>query len=386
MKMKGHDIKRVGTWNVRTLLQTGKLENLKVEMKRLKIDILGVSEMRWLKSGDFWLGEYRIIYSGTEDGRECKKSKEVFLNNICQDIDEALKVGLMDKAYGIVRTFFKERKVKITSIKEANGNIIYEEAEVAKCWKKYLEQLYREENMTIDAEINEEHQNNTEEIDQSIMREEFDKALVELKNKKAPGVDEIPAELIQNCGKNTKKIIYEIIKECYETGQVPTHASKIHTRIVLKRMERIIDELLTEDQFGFKRGKGTREAILALRQVIEKQNRKRKTTYTAFVDLEKAFDNVDWRNIPRGCRTRYIPVLTPELTETLNKYTGMFEENPFDEETIEEGDKLLKLLTDEKRKKWCDLLADLDMKRSSKKAWDLTKRLNNDPHYTYSNT
>lgn len=30
--------------------------------------------------------------------------------------------------------------------------------------------------MTIDAEIDEEHQNDTEEIDQSIMREEFDKA------------------------------------------------------------------------------------------------------------------------------------------------------------------------------------------------------------------
>lgn len=57
----------------------------------------------------------------------------------------------------------------------------------------------------------------------------------------------------------------------------------------------------------------------------------------------------------------------------------MFEANPFEEDTIEEGEKLLKLLTDERRKKWCDLLADLDMKRSSKKAWDLIKRLNNNP-------
>lgn len=46
LKMKGHDIKRVGTWNVRTLLQAGKLENIKAEMKRLKVDILGISEMR----------------------------------------------------------------------------------------------------------------------------------------------------------------------------------------------------------------------------------------------------------------------------------------------------------------------------------------------------
>lgn len=70
LKMKGHDIKRVGTWNVRTLLQARKLENIKAEMKRLKVDILGISEMRWPKSGDFWTGEFRIIYSGTgEDGR-----------------------------------------------------------------------------------------------------------------------------------------------------------------------------------------------------------------------------------------------------------------------------------------------------------------------------
>lgn len=42
--------------------------------------------------------------------RDCKKSKEVFLNNICQDINETLKMGQMDKAYGMVRRFFKERK------------------------------------------------------------------------------------------------------------------------------------------------------------------------------------------------------------------------------------------------------------------------------------
>jgi hypothetical protein len=108
------------------------------------------------------------------------------------------------------------------------------------------------------------------------MREEFDKALMELKNKKSPRIDQIPTELIQNCGENTKKIIYEMIKKFYETGQVPSdltkciivpiskktipktcrqhrtlslisHASKIFTQIVLKRMERVIDELLTEN-------------------------------------------------------------------------------------------------------------------------------------------
>jgi len=35
------EYKRIATWNVRTLLQCGKLENLKIEMDKMKIDILG---------------------------------------------------------------------------------------------------------------------------------------------------------------------------------------------------------------------------------------------------------------------------------------------------------------------------------------------------------
>jgi len=56
----------IATWNVRTMLNTGKLENIKVEMKRLNIDILGVSETRWAENGDFWSDDYRVIYSGGE--------------------------------------------------------------------------------------------------------------------------------------------------------------------------------------------------------------------------------------------------------------------------------------------------------------------------------
>lgn len=59
----------IETWNVRTLLQTGKLENLKIEMKLFKIDILRISEMRWNGQGDFISGDYRVIYSGGDNGR-----------------------------------------------------------------------------------------------------------------------------------------------------------------------------------------------------------------------------------------------------------------------------------------------------------------------------
>ncbi|XP_025408999.1 craniofacial development protein 2-like [Sipha flava] len=57
--------KRIATWNVRTMLQCGILENLKIKMARMKIDILGLSEMRWSRAGDLWSGKYRLIHTGT---------------------------------------------------------------------------------------------------------------------------------------------------------------------------------------------------------------------------------------------------------------------------------------------------------------------------------
>ncbi|XP_008486054.1 craniofacial development protein 2-like, partial [Diaphorina citri] len=60
---------RFATWNVRTLLQNSKLENLKEEMKKMNIDVLGFAEMRWPNDGDFWLGEYRVIHSGTIENK-----------------------------------------------------------------------------------------------------------------------------------------------------------------------------------------------------------------------------------------------------------------------------------------------------------------------------
>lgn len=71
--------------------------------------------------------------------------------------------------------------------------------------------------MKIDAEI-EKNQSDTEKINQNIMRVEFVKAILQLKNNKAPGLAEISMELILNCGENIKKIIYVLIQKSYETG------------------------------------------------------------------------------------------------------------------------------------------------------------------------
>jgi len=56
---------KISTWNVRTLYQGGKLANVENEMERLKIDIMGIGEMRWPGSGEMTTEKNRkVIYSG----------------------------------------------------------------------------------------------------------------------------------------------------------------------------------------------------------------------------------------------------------------------------------------------------------------------------------
>ena len=42
----------IGSWNVRSVNQ-GKLEVIKQEMSRVNIDILGISELKWTRMGEF---------------------------------------------------------------------------------------------------------------------------------------------------------------------------------------------------------------------------------------------------------------------------------------------------------------------------------------------
>ena len=51
--VKRDKILRIGICNVRSFRTCGRLENLKMEMRRLDLDELGISEMKWPEEGNF---------------------------------------------------------------------------------------------------------------------------------------------------------------------------------------------------------------------------------------------------------------------------------------------------------------------------------------------
>ena len=70
--------------------------------------------------------------------------------------------------------------------------------------------------------------------------------------------------------------------------------SKIFTSILNKRLSNWAESnnVLSDAQFGFRKGRSTVDAIFVLNGIVQKFLNENKRLYCAFVDLKKAFDNV----------------------------------------------------------------------------------------------
>ncbi|KAL1447191.1 hypothetical protein WDU94_013942 [Cyamophila willieti] len=283
-----------------------------------------IEKRRELKNATTEEGKSKYRELRNKINRESRIAKECFLEEKCAKINRNLEQGRLESAYQEAKNFFNNSKVRSNTIEDENGKLLFDDEKIANRWKHYLESLYKG-NEYNDSEILE----NETEIDDNdtIQVADFKKALTKLKDKKAPGIDEIPAELIKQAGNGVQECLFTLIHQIYETGEMPTdftqckitvipkkagtnkcsehrtlslisHASKILTNIMIKRIEDKIEATLTDDQFGFRKGRGTRDAMLALRLILEKQlKKKNRDTYIAFIDLEKAFDKVEWKKL-----------------------------------------------------------------------------------------
>ncbi|GFO35656.1 craniofacial development protein 2-like [Plakobranchus ocellatus] len=123
------EILNISTWTIRTLLQKGKLENIKKEMERMKLNILGLSEVRWKGAGKITSGGHEIIYSG---GTESEKGVGIIVD---QTVTKAIKDywALSDRVL----------LVKIAG-KPVDLNIIQVYAPTANSNDKNLDKFYNE--------------------------------------------------------------------------------------------------------------------------------------------------------------------------------------------------------------------------------------------------
>ena len=88
-------------------------------------------------------------------------------------------------------------------------------------------------------------------------------------------------------------------KECsnYCTIALISHASKVILKILQAELQQYMNCELPDVQAGFRKGRGTRDQIANIHQIIEKAREFQKNNYFCFIDYAKAFDCMDHNNL-----------------------------------------------------------------------------------------
>ena len=79
-------------------------------------------------------------------------------------------------------------------------------------------------------------------------------------------------------------------------------------KILHARLQHYVNEELPDVQAGFRKGRGTRDQIANIPQIIEKAREFQKNIYLCFIDYVKTFDCVDhdklWKSLKSDGNTR----------------------------------------------------------------------------------
>ena len=77
--------------------------------------------------------------------------------------------------------------------------------------------------------------------------------------------------------------------------------SKIFSRIILNRIQELIDHQLLETQFGFRSDRSTIDQIFTLKMTMEKRREFNKPLFMCFIDITKAYDSVNREPLWKVC-------------------------------------------------------------------------------------
>ena len=268
------------------------------------------------------MSEYRTVNSNIKAA--IKEAREEWMNKECEKIENSLNNNNSKKAFEIVQKLTKKSEKRMSVIEDKNGVLLTKPEEVCKRWYEYCQELYNYE-INTDTEylkmLKKEAARVEERGDLEILPSEVTEAINSLKNGKAAGIDNIPAELLKAGGEEMHKVMLKICNEAWKKNKWPeqwtksiliklpkkgnlkkcknhrtisliSHPSKVLLRIILSRSKPQIKQIIAEERAGFSKGRSTTEQITNLRILCKKFKEKGKTLYHNFIDYRKAFDRV----------------------------------------------------------------------------------------------
>ncbi|CAF1675979.1 unnamed protein product [Rotaria magnacalcarata] len=187
--------------------------------------------------------------------------------------------------------------------------------------------------------------------DKEATLDEVQQALQQMKNRKAPDKDNVTAELLKAGGIPVIKWLHEIFVDIWKNEQMVADwtlaiiirlyknkgdkkicdnyrgisllvvASKIFTRVILNRIQLLIDKQLLEEQAGFRTNRSTIDQVFILKMVMEKTREFNKPLHMCFIDIQKAYDSINRDLLWKICRQYGLTEKTVQMLKLVYKNT-----------------------------------------------------------------
>ena len=242
-----------------------------------------------------------------------------------------------------------QRKI-ISEMRNSEGEIKTDQKQILSICAKFYQDLYSSKQQN---SCNKDATDTDSTKVPLFMETEIEKALKEMKKNKSPGNDQLTSDIIKLGGSEALKQITTIFNNILRTQKIPhewkeakiiilfkkgdrkdiknyrpisllSHMYKLFTRVLQKRMEKVLDSNQPREQAGFRKGFSTTDHLQTINQIIEKCNEFNIPLCLAFIDYEKAFDSIEhWaifealRDI--GIHETYVNILKDIYTEATAK-------------------------------------------------------------------
>ena len=248
--------------------------------------------------------------------KKCKEAKEKWFNDICDEIMMLERNHNSKELHRKVKNVTGKNKKAEDSgcIKSEEGEMLFEKEDVEKRWVQYIKDLY-------DDPDREDREDIPTGSGPDITKDEVIYALKVLGSNKAPGIDGITIEQLRALDEESIVTLTDICNSVYKTGYMPadlkhsvfikiakkpkavdctdfrtislmSHVVKVLLKIIIERNSKLLEDVVSETQSGFRIKIGTREGIFNARSVIEATLEIHGKLYVCFIDYKKAFDRV----------------------------------------------------------------------------------------------
>ncbi|CAF3323508.1 unnamed protein product [Rotaria sp. Silwood2] len=260
-----------------------------------------------------------------------------YWDEICEEIEKSVKLNDPATAFSIIRRLRGGSKgVENIPIRDRNGKLLVNSEDRLERWCEFFEELLNVPQAVNPDLINEipilplsKEEENRQNAEPSV--EEIRKALCQMKSRKAPGHDEITVDILKAGGLPVLKWLYEIFVDVWKNEEMMDNwnlailirlfkkgdkqlcdnyrgisllsvISKLFSRIILNRIQQLIDNQLLESQSGFRANRSTIDQIFILKMIMEKRKEFNKPLFLCFIDITKAYDSVNRKLLWKVCR------------------------------------------------------------------------------------